>query len=148
MPQKLLINIIFISVLFTANLLSQTNQRKNFQLLDSLIQVESAKIADECSSKKIRSVIINFSEHPALWLVKQHFYIAFEKKDIKIITGIQQETIELNINIQQLEIQYVPDENENDTLIRYAVLALDGNLKNNNQIEIVKEDSLAFNDKI
>ncbi len=146
MSNRLLIYIILF--LFSIQLNSQTIHQKNFQILDSLIRIETQRIALEIKNKNIEKLKITFSEHPASWLVKQHFYKALSDSQIQIITDNDTEPVKFNLNIKQVEIQYLPDDNERDSLFRNAVVSLDGNISNNNNIEVIENNLLKYTDKI
>ncbi|MFH1051829.1 MAG: hypothetical protein V1779_12985 [bacterium] len=146
MSNRFLIYIILF--LFSVHLNSQTIYPKNFQILDSLINIETKRIALEIKNKNIEKIEITFSEHPASWLVKQHFYKALSDSKIQIETDKATETVKFNLNIKQVEIQYLPDANERDSLFRCAVVSLDGNISNNNNIEIIENNLLTYKDKI
>jgi len=148
MQKILLIYTIFISLFYVLIANSQTQKIRNFEIIDSLIKTESIIFAEEIAKRNITQIEIRFSENPASWLVKQHFYSAFKEKVINILTENNQENSVLNINIKQIEIQYLNYEDNNDSLIRNAKVHIDGNLLLNKKIEIIENQKRNYSDII
>jgi hypothetical protein len=146
--KKLIIHIIIVLIVCVLPTNSQTILRKNFQIMDSLINVESIRFANEIVKKNINSIELNISDNPASWLVKQHILTALTKNNIKTITENNSETPLLNINIKQIEIQYLNYENDNDSLIRNISVIIDGNLSYYKHIEIIENNSQKYKDII
>lgn len=128
------------------NLNSQNTNKKNFQILDSLIKIEAQRFAEEIAGRNIKNIEIIFNDNPATWLVKQHFYTSFKEKNINFLDEKNTTNPVLNVNIKQIELQFQIYDEYVDSLFRKAVVIIDGNLNNNQTVEIIESKNLTYGD--
>lgn len=143
--KKIAIIIFFISFSFC---FSQQRPIKNFQIIDSLIKSQATFFAEQIKGKKLNTIKLNFSENPAQWLIKQHFYTAFKEKQIDINNNTDFSNAILNINIKTVSLDYSEYKLDYDSLIRIANVDIDANLSTNGNIEIINSPKYSFKDII
>jgi hypothetical protein len=140
--------VIIIFLLSFISSYSQSGPIKNFRILDSLIQKQSILFAEIIKTKNINKIRLNFSENPASWLVKQHFYSAFTEKKIEVNYESDTGNPILNVNIKTIAIDYLLYNQDNDSLIRNATVDIDANLSSSGNIEIISNGKSLFKDII
>lgn len=131
-------------LLFLLPIALRANEPKeNFFLIDSLVQEISEEISKSINSE-VQPLKVNFSEHPAYWLVKQHLINNLSKKQITIADTLCENN--LNINILKIAVEYKLIKAD-EKLNRLITVDIDGYLKNK-QITPIGKKKLVFSDTI
>ncbi|MFC2130468.1 hypothetical protein ACFLSQ_03450 [Bacteroidota bacterium] len=145
---KYIIRLILFFLLVSV-VLSQTQLRNNFDILDSLVKKHAENISRQILEKGINKAQIQFSEHPALRLIKQNLFEVLKKNKFELIDTNVENSSSIDIFIKNAEIIYLNIENKEDSLERQVKVQIAGNITyNGGKVDIINEQTNIFHNVI